>query len=57
MTVDPKILEILEIVVCPKCREKLTASAESLTCTTCNVEYPIRNGIPILLIDAAIKKA
>lgn len=56
MTVDPKILSIIEIVVCPKCRGKLTASVESLTCAQCNLEYPIRNGIPVLLIDAATKK-
>ena len=56
MTVDPKILSIIEIVVCPKCRGKLTASVELLTCAQCNLEYPIRNGIPVLLIDAATKK-
>ena len=53
MTVDPKILEI---IVCPQCRGELSLEAESLDCKKCSLVYPIRNGIPVLLIDAATKR-
>jgi len=53
LSVDPKILNI---IVCPQCRGDLTLETELLFCTACALEYPIRNGIPILLIDSANKR-
>jgi uncharacterized protein YbaR (Trm112 family) len=52
MTLAPQLLEIL---VCPKCKGALEYSAEqsTLTCTSCRLRYPIRDGIPIMLIDEA----
>lgn len=49
---DPNLLEIL---VCPKCREPLVYRPEvpSLECTSCELRYPIRDDIPVLLIDEA----
>jgi uncharacterized protein len=49
---DPKLLEIL---VCPKCRGPLehTDDPPALTCHACRLVYPVRDGIPILLIDEA----
>jgi uncharacterized protein YbaR (Trm112 family) len=55
--IDP---QLLEIVVCPQCRSSLVpepdlASATSLRCTgdTCGLVYPVRDDIPVLLIDEA----
>ena len=50
--VDPKLLEIL---VCPKCRGPLRHAEQppALECDVCRLRYPIRDGIPILLIDEA----
>ena len=49
--------QILDILVCPvpECRKalKLSADENSLECTGCRRIYPIRDGIPILLIDQA----
>lgn len=56
MSADPRIRELLEIIVCPQCRGNLTLEGESLLCAKCAVEYPIHNGIPVLLIDAAKKR-
>ncbi len=53
MSIDPKILEI---IVCPQCRGELILETESLFCKMCALEYPIRNKIPVLLIDAAKKR-
>ena len=48
---DPALLEILR---CPACREPFAEPApDSLTCTGCGRRYPIRNGIPVLLVDEA----
>lgn len=47
--------ELLAILVCPKCRGELehrTREAE-FVCPACRLRYPIRDGIPIMLIDEA----
>lgn len=52
MSVDPQLLEIL---VCPKCKGDLDyREAESvLVCAACGLSYPVRDDIPIMLIDEA----
>jgi uncharacterized protein YbaR (Trm112 family) len=52
MTVPPQLLEIL---VCPKCRGELEhrETESALVCTKCRLQYAIRDGIPIMLIDEA----
>lgn len=51
--------KLLDILVCPvpECRKPLTLAADekSLQCTGCKRIYPIRDGIPVLLIDEATK--
>jgi uncharacterized protein YbaR (Trm112 family) len=49
--------EILEIIVCPKCKGELIyeEDKERLVCKNCSVYYPIREDIPILLIEEAQK--
>jgi uncharacterized protein YbaR (Trm112 family) len=53
------IKQLLDILVCPvpECRKPLTLAADesSLQCTGCGRVYPVRDGIPILLIDQAQK--
>lgn len=48
--------ELLDILACPKCKNDLTLSPDetSIICNTCRVRYPIKDDIPILLIDEAI---
>ena len=52
MTVPKQLLEIL---VCPKCRGELEFRERDdvLVCHHCRLEYPVRDGIPIMLIDEA----
>jgi uncharacterized protein YbaR (Trm112 family) len=47
--------ELLEILVCPKCKGELvlTASQDGLVCDPCGLKYEIRDDIPIMLIDEA----
>jgi len=53
--IDPKLLAVL---ACPACddRPPLTAndSGNSLDCQVCRRQYPIQDGIPVLLVDHAI---
>ncbi len=47
--------QLLEILVCPKCRGELEYREEeqALLCHNCKLRYPVRDGIPIMLIDEA----
>jgi uncharacterized protein len=47
--------ELLEILACPKCKGEveLTESGDALTCAKCALRYPIRDDIPVMLIDEA----
>jgi uncharacterized protein YbaR (Trm112 family) len=47
--------ELLEILVCPKCKGKLelTSEEDGLNCSACKLKYLIQDGIPIMLIDQA----
>lgn len=46
---------LLEILVCPKCRGDLThrPDPESLECPACELRYPVRDDIPVMLLDEA----
>ncbi len=52
MALDPQLLEIL---ACPVCKEdvKHTADDKGLICLKCHRVYPIKDGIPVMLIDEA----
>ncbi len=49
--------ELLDILACPQCKGSLNFNEkkDQFTCLTCKWIYPIRDGIPILLIEEAIK--
>ncbi|MBI4372649.1 MAG: Trm112 family protein [Candidatus Omnitrophica bacterium] len=49
--------ELLEILVCPACKTKVVLKGESLLCTNaaCGLRFPIRDGIPVMLIEEAEK--
>jgi uncharacterized protein len=49
--------ELLEILACPKCKGDiyLNETGDGLICDTCKLLYPIKDDIPIMLIDEAIR--
>jgi uncharacterized protein YbaR (Trm112 family) len=49
--------ELLDILVCPKCKGDLTLTEQQdgLICSACKLRYPIKDDIPVMLIDEAIK--
>lgn len=48
--------ELLEIIVCPDCHGKLELADDesALRCLNCHRVYPVRDGIPVLLIDESV---
>ncbi len=51
--------ELLAILACPKCKGdiKLTDKGDGLVCQACRLVYPIKDDIPVMLIDEAAKLA
>jgi uncharacterized protein len=51
----PANVQMLELLVCPLTHATLTydADAQELISKPANLAYPIRNGIPVLLVDEA----
>jgi uncharacterized protein YbaR (Trm112 family) len=50
--------ELLEILVCPNCRGdiKYDGTEQIIECVgECRYRYPVRDGIPVMLIDEAEK--
>ncbi len=49
--------ELLDILVCPQCKGEieLTEKQDGLVCHACKLLYPIKDDIPVMLIDEAIK--
>jgi uncharacterized protein YbaR (Trm112 family) len=56
VTLDP---ELLRILVCPYDRGEVDyhEDEEVLVCRTCGYRYPVRDDIPVMLIDEAEKPA
>ena len=52
MSLDPQLLEIL---VCPKCKGELEFREEKkeIVCRTCKLVYRIEDDIPVMLVDEA----
>jgi uncharacterized protein YbaR (Trm112 family) len=52
MALEP---ELLEILACPKCKTKvdLVKDGTALKCAECKRVYPIKDDIPVMLIDEA----
>lgn len=47
--------ELLEIVVCPRCKGKLEVAADesTFTCRACKLVYAVEEGIPNFLVEEA----
>lgn len=47
--------ELLDVLACPKCKGDLvlTKEEDGLICGVCKLCYPIRDDIPVMLIDEA----
>ena len=53
--------QLLQILACPRCKGDLAAlgdpvQPEGLACAACDVVYPVRDDIPVMLIEEAIAR-
>ncbi len=55
MNLNPKLVNLL---ACPSCKGAVEEGSESLVCQNlnCGLEYPVRDGIPVMLISEAKPK-
>ncbi len=45
--------ELLEILACPVCRGSVRQEDEKIVCTQCGRRYPVKDGIPVMLVEDA----
>jgi len=52
----PLSKELLDILACPKCKGdiSLNRAGDGLICKACRLVYPIKDDIPVMLIDEAL---
>lgn len=48
--------DLLEILACPQCKGTIAPdeNQDNLLCHACKLAYPVRDGIPVMLIDEAL---
>ena len=48
--------ELLDMLICPKCKGsiKLSRDSEYIICYNCHLAYKLDNNMPIMLIDNAV---
>ena len=46
---------LIRMLICPKCHHPVAADGDRLVCThaACGLRYPVRGGIPVMLIEEA----
>lgn len=49
--------DLIEILACPKCKSRVCREGDRIICLepSCGLRFPIRNEIPVMLIDEAEK--
>ncbi|MDD5156092.1 MAG: Trm112 family protein [Candidatus Omnitrophica bacterium] len=45
--------ELLDILACPACKADVRLKDNKIICKKCGRKYPIKDGIPVMLIDEA----
>ncbi|MFA5311185.1 MAG: Trm112 family protein [Candidatus Omnitrophota bacterium] len=45
--------ELLDILACPSCKGDVFMQENKIICKKCGKKYPIKEGIPVMLIDEA----
>ena len=45
--------ELLDILACPVCKDGIKLIGEKIVCLKCAKAYPIKDGIPVMLIEEA----
>ena len=48
--------ELLDILACPACKGDVELKDGKIRCKACYRSYPIKNGIPVMLIDESVEE-
>jgi uncharacterized protein len=50
--------ELLDLIRCPVCKGRLdyNEAKQTLRCASCPRTYPIRDGIPVLLVEQSVQE-
>ncbi len=45
----------IEMIACPECQSRLSYNKEDkeLVCSNCQLAFPVRDGIPVMLVEEA----
>ena len=46
--------ELLEVLACPVCKVSVELDGDWLVCSECARRYPVRDGIPVMLVEEAV---
>ena len=47
--------DLLAIMICLDCGGSLSDEGDALRCTACGLHFPVKDGIPIMLIEEAYR--
>jgi len=45
--------DLLKILTCPSCKSGVILKDERIVCLNCQRRYPVKDGVPIMLIEEA----
>lgn len=45
--------ELMDILACPACKTDVALQGERIVCPKCGRRYPVKDDIPVMLIDEA----
>ncbi len=48
--------ELLDILACPRCKGevRLNEEGDGIECPSCRLTFPVRDDIPVMLVDEAV---
>ncbi|MCA9401724.1 MAG: Trm112 family protein [Candidatus Omnitrophica bacterium] len=46
--------DLISILACPACKGDVKEENSKVLCLKCGRQYPIKDGVPILLVDEAL---
>ncbi|MBN1405466.1 MAG: Trm112 family protein [Candidatus Omnitrophica bacterium] len=47
---------LLKILACPACKADVKMDNDKITCVKCKRRYPVKDGIPVMLINESDKE-
>jgi len=48
--------ELIGILACPACKGGVREEKGRIVCNKCGLKYPVKDGIPVMLVDEAEKE-